>query len=203
MAQQPGIVPEPVCSSGAKIISGRWRRLVHADRAVRSISTAAQRTAISRMIPGHVCQVNGDCKRFLELWNLVFIQYNRTGPDLAGTAACQARGYRHGLRADRLGAAGVDSNYRTDLFSPLIQAVQALTGRQRPAARANFTPYRVIADHARAAAFLIADGVVPGNTGRNYVCRMIIRRAARFGSKIGLHEPFLAKVASSRDRELR
>ena len=51
---------------------------------------------------------------------------------------------------------------------------------------ANFTPYRVIADHTRAAAFLIADGVVPGNTGRNYVCRMIIRRAARFGSKIGL-----------------
>ena len=62
---------------------------------------------------------------------------------------------------------------------------------------ADFTPYRVIADHARAAAFLIADGVVPGNTGRNYVCRMIIRRAARFGTKIGLHEPFLAKVADA------
>ena len=58
-----------------------------------------------------------------------------------------------------------------------------------------FTPYRVIADHSRSAAFLIADGVVPGNTGRNYVCRMIIRRAARFGSKIGLTEPFLAKIA--------
>ena len=62
---------------------------------------------------------------------------------------------------------------------------------------ANFTPYRVIADHARAAAFLIADGVVPGNVGRNYVCRMIIRRAARFGTKLGLHEPFLAKVAEA------
>ena len=62
---------------------------------------------------------------------------------------------------------------------------------------ANFTPYRVIADHARAAAFLIADGVVPGNVGRNYVCRMIIRRAARFGTKLGLHEPFLAKVAQA------
>ncbi len=62
---------------------------------------------------------------------------------------------------------------------------------------ANFTPYRVIADHARAAAFLIADGVVPGNVGRNYVCRMIIRRAARFGTKISLHEPFLARAAEA------
>jgi alanyl-tRNA synthetase len=62
---------------------------------------------------------------------------------------------------------------------------------------ADFTPYRVIADHVRSAAFLIADGVVPGNAGRNYITRMIIRRAARFGTKIGLREPFLAKVAEA------
>ena len=60
---------------------------------------------------------------------------------------------------------------------------------------ADFTPYRVICDHTRSAAFLIADGIVPGNIGRNYVCRMIIRRAARFGGKLNLNEPFLAKVA--------
>ena len=59
---------------------------------------------------------------------------------------------------------------------------------------ADFTPYRVICDHARAAAFLIADGVVPGNAGRNYITRMIIRRAARFGTKIGLHDRFLPKL---------
>ena len=88
----------------------------------------------------------------------------------------------------------VDSNYRTDLLWPLIQVTRAdLTGHTDAEVEANFTPYRVIADHARAAAFLIADGVVPGNIGRNYICRMIIRRAARFGSKIGLHEPFLAQ----------
>src|SRR5262249_33704892 len=61
----------------------------------------------------------------------------------------------------------------------------------------SFTPYRVIADHGRGASFLIADGVLPGNTGRNYVCRMIIRRAARFGAKLGFNEPFLAQVAES------
>jgi alanyl-tRNA synthetase len=73
--------------------------------------------------------------------------------------------------------------------------VQELTGHSIEQREEHFTPYRVIADHSRAAAFLIADGVVPGNTGRNYVCRMIIRRGARFGSKIGLGEPFMAQVA--------
>ena len=62
--------------------------------------------------------------------------------------------------------------------------------------RQHLTAYRVVADHTRAATFMIGDGVIPCNTGRNYVCRMIIRRAARFGSKIGLHEPFLARVAA-------
>ena len=90
---------------------------------------------------------------------------------------------------------GVDSNYKIDLFQGALDSVRALTGDSPEKMIANFTPYRVIADHARAAAFLIADGVVPGNVGRNYVCRMIIRRAARFGTKLGLHEPFLSNVA--------
>ncbi len=89
----------------------------------------------------------------------------------------------------------VDSNYRTDQLFPLIEKVQEIAGHSADQMEANFTPYRVIADHTRAAAFLISDGVVPGNIGRNYICRMIIRRAARFGTKIGLTEPFLAKVA--------
>ncbi|MDZ4159657.1 MAG: alanine--tRNA ligase, partial [Anaerolineaceae bacterium] len=79
----------------------------------------------------------------------------------------------------------------------LMDKVQELTGHSTAEREANMTPYRVIADHGRAATFLIADGVIPGNTGRNYVCRMIVRRAARFGSKIGLIEPFLAKVAET------
>jgi alanyl-tRNA synthetase len=78
-----------------------------------------------------------------------------------------------------------------------LGTIQELTGDSDEAMQANLTPYRVIADHARAAAFLIADGVVPGNIGRNYVCRMIVRRASRFGGKIGLDEPFMARVAQA------
>jgi alanyl-tRNA synthetase len=146
-------------------------------------------------VPGHTCKVNGDCTRFLELWNLVFIQYNRLGP--IQLEPLPARHVDTGMGLDRLASLlqGVDSNYKSDLLFPLLRATQELTGHTDAEREANLTPYRVIADHSRAAAFLIADGVVPGNTGRNYVCRMIIRRAARFGSKIGLREPFLAKIA--------
>ena len=146
-------------------------------------------------VPGHVCQVNGDCRRFLELWNLVFIQYNRLSPTqlepLPATHVDTGMGFERIVSVLQ----DVNSNYRTDLLFPLIQTVQNLTGDSDVQRDELFTPYRVIADHSRSVTFLIADGVVPGNTGRNYVCRMIIRRAARFGSKIGLNEPFLAKIA--------
>lgn len=146
-------------------------------------------------VPGHVCVVNGDCPRFLEIWNLVFIQYNRVNKTQFDPLP-----HKHvdtGMGFDRIVSIlqNVDSNYRTDQLLPLIEKVQELAGRSSDQVEYNFTPYRVIADHTRAAAFLISDGVVPGNIGRNYICRMIIRRAARFGSKIGLNEPFLAKVA--------
>ncbi|MGB9897422.1 alanine--tRNA ligase, partial [Thermanaerothrix sp.] len=150
-----------------------------------------------RDVPGHVCRVNGDCKRFLELWNLVFIQYNRLNP--TRLEPLPARHVDTGMGLERITAIlqGVSSNYATDLLSPLLDKVQQLTGHTLEERKANITPYRVIADHSRAATFLIADGVVPGNVGRNYVCRMIIRRAARFGRKIGLMDPFLANVADT------
>jgi alanyl-tRNA synthetase len=145
--------------------------------------------------PGHVCSVNGDCKRFLELWNLVFIQYNRLGPNelepLPSTHVDTGMGFERIVAVLQ----GVYSNYKTDLLAPLLDKVQELTHQTAEEREINLTPYRVIADHVRASTFLIADGVVPGNTGRNYVCRMIVRRAARFGSKIGLNEPFMAQVA--------
>ncbi|MFN2149673.1 MAG: alanine--tRNA ligase [Anaerolineales bacterium] len=148
-------------------------------------------------VEGHVCRVNGDCQRFLELWNLVFIQYNRSSP--TDLKPLPARHVDTGMGFDRLVSViqNVDSNYLTDLFQPMIQKVRQLAGHDENQVEEYFTPYRVIADHSRAASFLIADGVVPGNVGRNYVSRMIIRRASRFGSMIGLNEPFLAQIAET------
>jgi alanyl-tRNA synthetase len=150
-----------------------------------------------RDIEGHVCQVNGDCGRYLELWNLVFIQYNRTSP--TDLIPLPKKHVDTGMGFERLVSIlqNVDSNYKTDLFSPLLDQIQSMAGHNNIERAEQLTPYRVIADHSRAAAFLIADGVVPGNTGRNYVCRMVIRRASRFGGKLGFHGPFLAQVADT------
>lgn len=162
---------------------------IHIDRGPGSCDKAG--------VPGHVCQVNGDCKRYLELWNLVFIQYNRLNVDTL--EPLPAKHVDTGMGLERIVSImqGVTSNYLTDLLSPLMKTVQVLAGHNENQMQENFTPYRVIADHARATTFLIADGVVPGNTGRNYITRMIIRRASRFGGKLGLNKPFLAEVAES------
>ncbi len=145
----------------------------------------------------HVCGVNGECTRFLELWNNVFIQYNLF--EDGRLEPLPAKHVDTGMGFERIVSVlqGVDSNYKTDLFTGSLDVLRSLTGHTEKEMLENFTPYRVICDHARSAAFLIADGVVPGNGGRNYVTRMIIRRAARFGTKIGLNEPFLAKVAEA------
>ncbi len=146
-------------------------------------------------VPGHACQVNGDCTRFVELWNLVFIQYNRYADGRLDPLP--AKHVDTGMGFERIVTVlqGKQTNYDTDLFSGTITHMQELlghSGRERDAKR---VAYRVIADHARAAAFLIADGALPGNVGRNYVLRMIIRRAARFGKGLGFTGPFLGRVA--------
>ncbi len=141
--------------------------------------------------------------RFLELWNLVFMQFNRTQADPEHTGKFDvplpAPGVDTGMGLERIVSVvqDVKANYDTDLFMPIIEATQRLTGHTDAEREANYVPYRVIADHVRAAVFLIADGVLPGAKGRDSVCRLVIRRAARFGSKIGFNEPFLAKVADA------
>jgi alanyl-tRNA synthetase len=193
--RQPGINPDQVLFFGRK--DNFWEMAevgpcgpcseIHLDRGIQYCD--------KQSVPGHICQVNGDCQRFLELWNLVFIQYNRLNP--IKLEPLPAKHVDTGMGFDRIVSVlqDVDSNYRTDLLWPLILKTQSITGQTDEQREANFTAYRVIADHARAAAFLIADGVVPGNMKRNYVTRMIIRRAYRFGGKIGLNQPFLAQVA--------
>jgi len=194
---QPGMQPDHVLYFGRK--DNFWEMAetgpcgpcseIHIDR--------GEKFCDLKGVEGHQCNVNGDCKRFLELWNLVFIQYNRISPTTLNPLP--ATHVDTGMGFERIVSVlqDVDSNYKTDLFAPALELIRSLTGDSETKMLENFTPYRVIADHARAAAFLISDGVVPGNTGRNYVCRMIIRRAARFGSKIGLYEPFLGQVAAA------
>jgi alanyl-tRNA synthetase len=160
---------------------------IHYDRGIKFCEKANEK--------GHVCKVNGDCHRYIEIWNLVFIQYNRTSETVF--EHLPARHVDTGMGFERLVSLlqGVKSNYQTDLFLPLIKKTQMLCGKTDAQLEADPTSFRVIADHARAATFLIADGVVPGNIGRNYICRMIIRRAARFGGKLGLTRPFLSQIA--------
>jgi alanyl-tRNA synthetase len=141
--------------------------------------------------------------RFLELWNLVFMQFNRTAADPEHTGQFDvplpAPGVDTGMGLERVLSVinGVKSNYETDLFMPIIEATQRLTGHSDAERDADIVPYRVIADHIRAAVFLIADGVMPGAKGRDSVCRLVIRRASRFGAKLGFNEPFLSQLVDT------
>ncbi|OGO06900.1 MAG: alanine--tRNA ligase, partial [Chloroflexi bacterium RBG_13_56_8] len=144
---------------------------------------------------GHAnCTPAHECDRWLEIWNLVFMQYEGKAD---GTRVPLPRpSVDTGMGFERIASVmqGVESNYETDLFLPIIQRTRELLRRDEEDVRANLVPYRVIADHSRAIAFLIADGVLPGNEGHNYVLRMILRRAARFGRLLGFDRPFLAET---------
>lgn len=140
---------------------------------------------------------DADDGRFLEIWNLVFMQFEAQAD---GTRIPLPKtGVDTGMGLERVVSVlqGVDNNYETDLFLPVIKAIQGLTGHSDEARDANIVPYRVIADHLRSASFMIADGVRPGTQGRDYICRMILRRAMRFGKKLGFEDPFLATVADA------
>jgi alanyl-tRNA synthetase len=145
--------------------------------------------------PGHVCGVNGDCPRFLEFWNLVFIQYNRDAEGVLEELPAKHIDTGMGLERVTTMAQQVRANYETDLFTPIFERLQEVLAHSDEQVRENRIPYRVIADHGRSVTFLVGDGVIPGNEGRNYVLRMILRRAARFGRKIGFTGPFLGEVA--------
>ncbi|MCP4426904.1 MAG: alanine--tRNA ligase, partial [Chloroflexi bacterium] len=132
---------------------------------------------------------------FLELWNLVFMQFETDEEGVKTPLPKPSIDTGLGLeRLIRILQDG-DSNYDTDLFIPAMDKVQELLGDSDERRAENYIGYRVIADHGRAASFMIADGVRPSSTGAGYVLRMITRRAARFGRKIGFTEPFMAEIA--------
>ncbi len=137
--------------------------------------------------------VNAGVPECMEIWNLVFIQYNR---DEAGKLhELPAKHVDTGMGFERVCAIlqKKNSNYDTDVFTPLINEIANLS-KIKYEKEENKIPMRVIADHARALTFAIADGAVPGNEGRGYVLRRILRRAARYGRKLNLQKPFIYKL---------
>ena len=137
------------------------------------------------------CRLGCECDRFLEIWNLVFMQFNR---DASGTMTPLPRpSIDTGLGLERMAAIlqNVPTNYDTDLMTPIMDKAGALSGKTLGDAFDSDVAMKVIADHSRAAAFLIGDGILPSNEGRGYVLRRIMRRAIRYGRNIGLVKPFL------------
>jgi alanyl-tRNA synthetase len=146
---------------------------------------------------GHRCAVNGGCARYIELWNLVFIQHNREpGGRLVDLPS---KHVDTGMGLERITAVlqGVPSNYDTDLFRGIVTATEALARRRYGADAEQDVSFRVIADHARAVTVMVADRVVPSNEGRGYVLRRVLRRAARHGKMLGLAGPFLVSLVDA------
>jgi len=160
---------------------------IHLDRGPEACDMVGQR--------GHTCQVNGDCARYIELWNLVFIQHNRA--EDRSLSDLPAKHVDTGMGLERITAVlqGVLSNYDVDFMRDLITTVEDLSSKSYGRDPSVDISFRVIADHARAVSFLLADGVNPSNDGRGYVLRRLLRRAARHGRLIGLQKPFLHQVA--------
>jgi alanyl-tRNA synthetase len=141
--------------------------------------------------------LGGEGDRYLELWNLVFMQYNRDAQGILTPLPRQNIDTGMGLERVAAILQGVHSNYDTDLLLPLIAAVEDMVGKAYGSDAADDVSMRVIADHMRAAVFLLVDGVMPENTGRGYVLRRIIRRAARHGKLLGFSEPFLYRLVET------
>ena len=142
------------------------------------------------------CTVGCDCDRYLEIWNLVFMQFNR---DASGTMTPLPKpSIDTGMGLERIVSIvqNVLTNYDTDLIRPILEETERLSGLSIDTSFETRVAMKVIADHSRAAAFLIGDGVLPSNEGRGYVLRRILRRAIRYGRHIGLTKPFLHRTAA-------
>jgi len=135
-----------------------------------------------------------DSGRYLEIWNLVFMQYERAAGGSLTPLPKPSIDTGAGLERVAAVVAGVDSNYDTDLFQPILAGAATLAGKVYGRNAEHDTSLRVIADHLRATAFLLADGVIPTNDGRGYVLRRLLRRAVRHGMRLGFEAPFLCRL---------
>ncbi|HLI06869.1 MAG TPA: alanine--tRNA ligase [Ktedonobacteraceae bacterium] len=143
------------------------------------------------------CAPGCDCERFLEIWNLVFMQYFQ---DFDGTRTpLPKKNIDTGMGLERLSMVlqGKESVFDTDLFRPIIDHFAGVVGTTYGSNAKADASLRVIADHSRALVFLAADGVLPGNEGRGYIFRRLLRRAVRHGKLLGLEKPFLAEAADT------
>ena len=141
------------------------------------------------------CQLGCECDRFLEIWNLVFMQFNRDADGRMTPLPKPSIDTGMGLERIVSILQNTPSNYETDLLLPIIRKVEEMTAKRLGASAEADVAMKVIADHSRATAFLIGDGVLPSNEGRGYVLRRIMRRAIRYGRNIGLLKPFLHETA--------
>jgi alanyl-tRNA synthetase len=141
------------------------------------------------------CGPTCDCDRYLEIWNLVFMEFNRTP---SGTLEpLPKKCVDTGMGLERIASVlqGVSSNYEIDILREILKKVEEISGRKYGESEKIDTAMRVIVDHSRASAFLIADGILPSNEGRGYVLRKMLRRAVRYGRVLEIKEPFIWKVA--------
>ncbi|MCC6130230.1 MAG: alanine--tRNA ligase [Acidobacteria bacterium] len=144
-------------------------------------------------VPGDATP-NGKGDRVIEIWNLVFMQFERDGNGVLTPLPKPSVDTGAGLERITAILCGKNNNYDTDLFANVISILEGLTGKlYRGGMAVEDAPFRVIADHLRAATMLIADGVMPSNEGRGYVLRRIVRRALRYARRLGLEKPFLAE----------
>jgi alanyl-tRNA synthetase len=142
------------------------------------------------------CHVGCDCDRFLELWNLVFMQFNRDTEGMLHPLAKPCIDTGMGLERISAILQGVRSNYETDLFKPIFDEIETISRIPYGEDTRSDISIRVIADHSRTATFLINDGVLPSNEGRGYVLRRIMRRAMRHGKMLGIEGPFLHRTSA-------
>ena len=142
------------------------------------------------------CKMGCECDRYLELWNLVFMQFYRD--ETGKMTPLPKPSIDTGMGLERIAAVvqGKLTNYDSDLFTPIISSISTLCGKPYGEDKLTDTAMKVIADHCRATAFLVADGMLPSNEGRGYVLRRIMRRAVRFGRSLGLEKLFMADIAA-------